>query len=486
MFDGLRKDPGSAPILEGKRPFGMRIGDDGKAMPMFVTQGGSVRRITDEWPQAETRRVRFAPSRDFITRPVVDGVDLSSHVEIPPGARGLICDEVHKLKERMGIKLETDDMSGSMVKPEVEAAAVRDWQKLIDLGRSKRAPKFLDTAPMLFTAQETVKHTNKIVEQDTRALTARSVFKMRNLNTWQLSWSHNRRSRHSAGLSEWADAGAYNPELPGTTQRRQQVVMPLAFHRARAFWDLVELARAAEARANGAPDFQLDRVPVEEGRQMCLRRENVVTYFGDVKRGLVGWLSAQALTGIERVPSPLKFGEGTPEDDRRLLVDFVADRINKTIGVYKPDSVGLGTKAWLHVTKTIYLDATANSGRSVAAVAMEQLAAMGVTQLRWIPELAYQEQERDALIEAGVDATLAAIYAGGIGGEDVMSIWKDDADCLEMIVGRDLAMFPNRIEIEAAVVQSMLMSSGGVAVYQPRACTHVTNVGPDSLIIEPP
>jgi hypothetical protein len=485
MFDGLRKDPGSDAILQGTQPFGMRIGDDGKAVPLFVAKGGAVRRITDEWPRAETRRERFIPSRDFICQPVVDGVDLSNHVSIPPGARGLIVDEVHKLRERMGIKLETRDMAGSMTDPKIEGMAARDWQTLLNLGRSKRAIEFLDNAPMLFTAQETVKHTSKIVEQDTRALTARSVFKIRNLNTWQLAWSYNRRSRHSAGLSEFADAGAYNPELPGTTQRRVQVMPPLAFHRARAYWDLVELARAAEARANGAPDFQLDRVPVEEGRQMCLRRENVITYFGDVKRGLVGWLSAQALTGIEHVPSPLMFGEGTPEDDRRLLVDFVADRINKTIGVYKPDSVGLGTKAWLWVTKTIYTDSVGNSGRSVAAVAMEQLAAMGVKQLRWIPELAYQVQERDALIEAGIDATQAAIYAGGIGGEDVMSIWKDDAECLEMIVGRDLAMFPNRIEIEAAVVQSMLMSSGGVAVYQPRACTHVTNVGPESLIIEP-
>lgn len=357
-----------------------------------------------------------------------------------------------------------------------------DAAQLHDLFHSQLAKIALDVAPNLFIAQELIKATNKIVERDRVQTSARVTFPIFRVNTWYTQWFLQRVDDSGAGISEFSDPESPVNRPPQATVYRNQVPRPLAFHDAGATWHAVTLARIAEARSNGFPgSINFEARVLEAARRYLLVRENVMTFFGAPNKGIKGILSTE--TGIPRYPAVAKLGNASVIVDYNTIVDAVKLVIDRVVNTDKPNALAVGTKTWLHLNTRIYETPGTGGSKTLAQMILQALQPMGISEIRWLPELGYRAQEEQQWVNFGRDAAEAAAWAGGVDKKEAMLVWKNDSESGEMIVGRELATFPDTAMVRGQTGVTMTMSNGGFEPYKPKRFALVTDIGPDSVFV---
>ncbi len=370
------------------------------------------------------------------------------------------------------------------------------------LGQVRLDPKWSrdaqERAPNLYMFQETIRMTEKLVEEDFTSLSARQLFPAMNLGTWMNTWQYRRQQESDHGFPEFIDI----VDVPSTTNSGQQVnrqpeTRNLAFFQRSAHWTEGELLRYAEAVANNRmPAYSIQANRLALARKSMLHWENLLVFFGQPNHGVYGILGDEANTRIPRTTAPFQFGSGSnpAEAARRLLVDFVADIKIRTEDVLQPDFVGLPTLAYNFITTRLFNTTSADTDRSIYEVAAKQLAAMGVT-IGEVPELGFRQVELDRLLTkgSGLDEAEARRLAGGIpdpanAGEslDIMLVMRRDPNIGEMIIGRDLTPWPEQSTIRGRHEVRFVMSSGGWETYKPEGIRLVTDIGPDGTLFDQP
>ena len=338
----------------------------------------------------------------------------------------------------------------------------------------------VDAAPSIYVFTELLRQTSVLIEEDLTELWARRIFSVNNLNTWLPQWSYKRWAR-KGNMPNYVDIDFSPSSAPRQGERVQPVVRPLVFFDNAASWNILELERHAEAVANGAADISLDAERIATARRMMLWKEDCLAFFGDPEVGINGLFSPEANTKIERIPAPALFGAGDTEDDRSLLVNGPQQIILQTEDRLQPNTIMLSTISWLYVTGKRYGDVTADSNQTVAEAALATLSQWGIREIMHVPEVGYREAQETRLLEHGVPAPEAERLAGGLDGEQCMVVGRRDRETAELIVAKDLVMYPAQQTVHNNVEVRMLQGSGGMEFYKPAAWKIYTNVGPATL-----
>ena len=337
----------------------------------------------------------------------------------------------------------------------------------------------LDNAPSIYIAEETIRQTGEIVEEELVALSARSLLPSVNFNTYLESYRYDRIADKLNRIAMPANmAGATERTVPQSSEvTRTPVYKPLHWFDAGASWEWFELEYFAEARANGAPDLDIVNRKLRNARLQHELTYNNIAFFGWPALGLTGVLDSPDLAS-ETVPAAGQLGAGTTEDDLAIFVDNFKAIIDNSVNIEKPDTIALGTSAWTYINTTIFKGLESDSTETLASVIMKQLAPLGLRDIVWVPEMEYRAaQESQWQNEFGFSASLAERWAGGIGGENVMLIFRKSAEAGRMVIGKDVAARPQETIQDRTTVR-LVQSLGSFDVKRPKAFRIVTNIGP--------
>lgn len=337
--------------------------------------------------------------------------------------------------------------------------------------------RVIDAAPGLFLFAELLRQSERLVVEDFNKLWARSVFSVLNLNTWLPQWLYSRFDERSS-FPMPVDVEQLPAKAPRGSENRAPVPRPLLFFQHAASWTELELARYAEAIANGALNIDLSQKRIDRAIHMCNWHENLIAFHGNDDLDLHGLLSAEAKTGIARVPSGGGFGSSDEEYDRQLLTRETKAIIEEVQQSYSPDTILLPTKPWLYVTDKRYGDLANPSGQTVIEAAQQTLEKLGVRDIMWVPEVGYNAKEKLRLQQHGMAEADAEKLAGGIDGEQCMVTMNRSADVCELVVAKERVMYPGRETRTDRVEARMLQGTGGMVFYKPASIRITTNVGP--------
>lgn len=359
----------------------------------------------------------------------------------------------------------------------------------------EQARDIANSGPSIYLFTELMKRTEKLIEEELTELWARRVFAVRNLNTWLPTWTYTRESSRSNALPQYVNYDDVPSAAPRHGERRHPVVRPLVYFDEGASWTQHELWVMAEAVANGAANYNFDTKRADSARRSLLHKENLLAFFGDPEVGINGLMSDETITGVERISAPTQFGSGTAEADRRLLIDTAMTVIEGTEKILAPNMIGLSTKSWLHCIARRYGSVDNPSDQTVAQAALVTLSEIGISSLTWIPELGYRAAEKTDLEDKGLSATEATRLAGGIWDDtldvpaqvDTMLVCRRDPEVFELIVAKDVTMYPAAEMVRGKTEIRMVMGSGGLEFYKPAGVKLVMNVnGENTLNYEDP
>ena len=426
-----------------------------------------------------------------------DGVPIVADKQV---AFDLVRDMTEPLREKNGINVITDEVARLQTLCLIDAGLhVYDHDSFLEILETVgeivrdnatsegkvRASRVLDAAPRLFLWQEAMKMTTKVIEEAFTELYARSFLPVVNYNTWFETYSYERDQDLDHGVAQYVNVAALPSSSGRQSENREPVLRKLVFFDADASWTSMELLRYAEAMQHGAPRKALNTSRMARARKKLAHWENVLLMFGDSNVGIKGILSPG--TGIPTAPAAVKLGApgSTGEDDRRLIVDHVANRIDTTAEIYKPDFVALGLKSWLWANKQIFGTLASGDGTTVAEAILRSIMPMGVSSLALIPELGFRQAEADRMEAKGLSTAEAERIAGGIDKKDCMLVMKRSSEIGEGVIGKDVTMLPEELTSRGTTEMRWVQSCGGYEVYQPEGHEITTDIGPDSLFDAP-
>lgn len=416
--------------------------------------------------------------------------DLVRDMTEPLQARGgvhLVLDEIDRL-QRLGIGVGLniyDHGAFTAILDQVGDAVTGEPGVVPSAADMVRARQVFDAAPRLFLWQEAMKMTNRVIEESFTQLSARTFLPTVNHNTWFTTYAYERDQDLDLGFAQYVNVAALPSSSSRQSENREPVLRNLVFFDADASWTQMELWQYAEAMANGATRKALNTSRIARARRKLAHWENVLMYFGDDQVNIKGLLSAG--TEIPRVAAANKLGAAgtTAEDDRRLIVDHVANRINQTAEIFKPNVVALGLKSWLWINKQIFGTlASGNNGDTVAMTVLKAIQPMGISSLSLVPEFGYRQAEADRMEQKGMSTAEAERIAGGIDKTDVMVVMKRDPKIGEAVIGKDVTMLPEELTIRGRTEMRWVQSCGGYEAYEPEGHQIVTDIGPDTLFDE--
>lgn len=444
------------------------------------------RGVTDDWqsdtltdPNIKRRKKRYSISRDSMEGPRRAG-QLGGFPAFDPGR---FHDEADRLIRRGIVKRAIDWHDDDSI-----TAFFAGVQTALRDATPNQAQDIASAGPSIFLFTELMKRTEKIVEEELTEMWARKIFPIHMLNTWLPVWMYTREAEQSSQLPQYVGMDEVPSNIPRHRERRTPVTKRLVFFDEGADWTQMELWRMAEAVANGAASYQFDMKRSNSARRNLLYKENLLAFFGDPEVSILGLLSPSAATGIEHIPATVQFGSSTAEVDRSLLVNTAMDIIDKTDERLAPNFIGLSNKAFLHCIARRFGSVDNPSDQTVAQAALSTLKDVGINALTRIPELGPREAEQERLESKGVNATEAERLSGGIfdAGEsaqvDVMLFAKMDAEVVELVVAKDITMYPAAETSRGKTEIRMVMGSGGMEFYKPEGLKIITNtVGDDTL-----
>jgi hypothetical protein len=138
----------------------------------------------------------------------------------------------------------------------------------------------------------------------------------------------------------------------------------------------------------------------------------------------------------------------------------------------------LGTRAWSYINTTMFKTVDTDSTRTLASVIMEQLAPLGLKDIVWVPEMEFSQAQADAWEnEMGFSTALAETWAGGIGGENVMLMFRRSPDSGKMVIGKPIGQRP-QFTVEDRTTVRVVQSLGSFDVRRPVDFRIVTDIGP--------
>jgi hypothetical protein len=347
------------------------------------------------------------------------------------------------------------------------------------LSMAKRK-QIVDSAPSIYVFTELLKQTAVLIEEELTELWARRIFPINNLNTWLPQWSYKRYGRRGM-MPQYVDMEFTPSAANQQSERVHPVVRPIVFFDNGASWNLLELERHAEAVANGATKIALDRDRIDTARRMMLMKENLLAFFGDPEVDIHGLFSPEADTGIERITSLGTFPTGDTETDRTTLTNTVKQIIANTENALQPNTVMLSTLTWLYINDKRYGSVAADSNQTVAEAALATLNKLGVSEFLWVPEVGYSATQKTRLQAHGIASAEAGRLAGGLNEKQTMVVCRRDPAVMELIVGKDLVLYPARETVQNRVEVRMLQGSGGMTFYRPEGVKIVEDIGPDTV-----
>jgi hypothetical protein len=338
----------------------------------------------------------------------------------------------------------------------------------------------LDNAPNLYIAQETIRQTGEIQSEEYVQLSARDLLPSVVYNTWLETYRYDRIAEKLTGI-------AMPTNMSGKTERgivqsgdvdRVPVYKPLMWFESGASWEWFELEIIAELRANGAPDLDIVNRRMKMAMLMQELTYNVVALFGWEALGLTGVLNSPDLAA-QTVPAQQQLGDGAdPALDLAVFVSNWLEMIDGSIRTSKPDTIALGTRAWSYINTTMFKTVDTDSTRTLASVIMEQLAPLGLKDIVWVPEMEFSQAQADAWEnEMGFSAALAETWAGGIGGENVMLMFRRSPDSGKMVIGKPIGQRP-QFTVEDRTTVRVVQSLGSFDVRRPVDFRIVTDIGP--------
>jgi len=298
-----------------------------------------------------------------------------------------------------------------------------------------------------------------------------------------------REAEQTSHLPQYVNYDEVPSNIGRHRERRVPVTKPLLFWDDGASWTQHELWVMAEAVANGAAPYPFDVKRTASARRNMLYKENLIAWFGDSEVRLNGVMSPSADTGIEHIPAVAQFGSGSSELDRQLLINTALSIANDTDETLAPNFIGLSNAAFYHVISRRYGDVSNNSNETVADAALDTLRKIGITAITRIPELGPRTAEENRLISRGVNAAEAERLSGGIpitdpapAQVDAMLVMRRDPDVAELIVAKDITLYPSAETMRGKTELRMIMGSGGMEFYKPSGIKLVTNtVGEDTF-----
>jgi hypothetical protein len=340
----------------------------------------------------------------------------------------------------------------------------------------------LDNAPTLYIAQETIRQTGEIQNEEYVQLSARDLLPSVVYNTWLETYRYDRIAEKLTGIAMPAN-------MSGKTERgvvqsgdvdRVPIYKPLMWFESGASWEWFELEIIAEMRANGAPDLDVINRRMRLATLMQELTYNVVSLFGWTQLGLTGVLNAPELAGASyTVAAAQELGaNGDPAEDLAIFVTNWLAMIDGSIRTSKPDTIALGTRAWSYINTTMFKSVDTDSTRTLASIIMEQLAPLGLKDILWIPEMEYSQDQADAWEnEMGFSEALSETWAGGLNGENVMLMFRRSPESGKMVIGKPIGQRP-QFTVEDRTTVRLVQSLGSFDVRRPVDFRIVTGIGP--------
>lgn len=346
--------------------------------------------------------------------------------------------------------------------------------------RGYDAKWLLDNAPNIYIAEETIRQTGEIEEESLIELSARTLIPSVTYNTFLESYRYDRVADKINGIAMPANMAGMAER--GVSQSgdvdRAPVYKPLQWFESGASWEWFELERIAEARGNGMPNLDVVNRRLAMAKLQHELTYNNVALFGWPNLNMTGLLDCPDLAS-ETVGAAQQLGTNSnPVEDLAVFVDNFKAILNNSVNIEKPDTIALGTSAFIYINTTLYFDVSSGVTRTLASVIMEQLGPLGLKDILWIPEMEYRSAQDTAWQqEMGFSASLAQRWAGGIGGDNVMLIFRRSAEAGRMVIGKPVAARPQETVSDRTTVR-LVQSLGSFDVRRPKAFRIVTDIGP--------
>ena len=354
------------------------------------------------------------------------------------------------------------------------------WNVAEGTYRGKNGAWLFDAAPNLYIAQETIKQTGELIEEEFIQMSARSLLPSVTHNTWMDVYRYDRLANKLSGVAQPVSLAGMDTERgvrKAGTYSRTPVYKTLEFLESGASWGWYELERAAEARQYGAPNIDIVR---EEIANAILQQElvyNFATFFSYPQTKIKGLLPALEEAG-RTVTAPGQLGAGTVEDDLALFVDNFTEMLISSIMVEKPDTIALGTAAMIYISTTDYKTVDAGMNESLMEAIMRKLGPLGLKDIVWVPEMDYQsEQATSWFDEIGLPQNLADAWAGGLDQTNIMLMFAKNAQVGRMNIGKPIGARPQQ-KIGERTQVTYLQSLGEFDVRRPKAYRVVKDIGP--------
>ncbi len=258
---------------------------------------------------------------------------------------------------------------------------------------------------------------------------------------------------------------------------RAPVYKPLHFFESGATWEWFELERHAETKANGAPDIDIVNLRLRMAREAQEHTYNNVALFGWPAMKLTGLLDCPELATYSTDAAQELGANSDPVEDLAIFVNVVKDIINTSITIEKPDTIALGTGAWLYINTTDYKSVDAGMNETLAAAIMRHIGPLGIKDLVWIPEMDYRAEQKAAWISMGFSDDLSERWAGGIDTENVMVVFRKSPETGRMVIGKDVAARPQNT-VEDRTTVRYVQSLGSFDARKPAAFRIIKDIGP--------
>lgn len=358
----------------------------------------------------------------------------------------------------------------------------------------------VDDAANLFLRRELTRIMARIVEIEKRKEDHRSAFPVENFSQIGLTSFAWEQIQADSPEAVAADPNNDSPTPTVSLEVAEQLRRFQGFkHGFNVPW--YEAQQIAAARANGAPDRQVNARKAKESKEQLMRAEARVVYHGLRAKNLTGLLSqtddadvdpidadpltpAKNLQKIPQVATPVTgkwlsnangLTQGTPAEMRDILVKGYTAVGAVTDNVERPDTIGLGTEDFISVHATNFRDGSSSVTESVADVAMKQLRPMGLRAIRWEPQLGHRPQlgtklaAKDSAFGNPASLTsLATKYSGGLFKRNVMSVYARDVDKLSIVLAHDVLMRPPEI-VNGNELVTLWLFLHGLLVKQPQS-----------------
>lgn len=355
------------------------------------------------------------------------------------------------------------------------------WNVASGSYRGKDGAWLFDAAPNLYIAQETIKQTGELLEEEFIQMSARSLLPSVTHNTWMDVYRYDRMSKRLSGVAQPVSLGGLDTERgvrKAGSYSRTPVYKTLEFLESGASWGWYELERAAESRQYGAPNIDIVR---DEIANAILQQEivyNFATFFSYPQTKIKGLLPALEDAG-RVVPAAQQLGAGASvEDDLALFVDNFTEMLISSIMVEKPDTIALGTAAMIYISTTDYKTTDAGMNESLLEAIMRKLGPLGLKDIVWVPEMDYQsEQATSWFDEIGLPQSLADAWAGGLDGTNIMLMFAKNNKVGRMNIGKPIGARPQQ-KIGERTQVTYLQSLGEYDVRRPKAHRVVKDIGP--------